>query len=235
MFDQWITPKGRLSSKQPQNIKNQWYIQKFQEIHGALYDYSNVNYSGALTKVEIICNTHGSFFQTPNHHVEGKGCPKCQGNVTKTTEQCILDFQYVHGYTYNYSRVYYTSIRNKVEIICKTHGAFYQTPDHHQKGHGCPKCQNQSQDILYILKCMDTGLYKIGITSNLKQRILGIGGNLEHVYHIKITNPRNLEKYLHIRYKKFREFNSRVRSGGTEFFKLTEEQIQDIIKYLYSL
>lgn len=81
---------------------------------------------------------------------------------------------------------------------------------------------------------MDTGLYKIGITSNLKQRILGIGGNLEHVYHIKITNPRNLEKYLHNHYKEYNVFNPTVQSGGTEFFKLTDQQLYELIQYLNS-
>ena len=40
-------------------------INKFIEKHGDLYDYSLVNYIKNRTKVEIICNKHGIFNQTP--------------------------------------------------------------------------------------------------------------------------------------------------------------------------
>lgn len=42
-----------------------------------MYNYSKVNYKNAHTPVEIICKKHGSFWQTPNKHLDGKGCPKC--------------------------------------------------------------------------------------------------------------------------------------------------------------
>lgn len=46
--------------------------------HGLVYDYSNVIYKTSMTKVEIVCPTHGPFSQTPNNHVSKKqGCPKC--------------------------------------------------------------------------------------------------------------------------------------------------------------
>lgn len=44
MFEKYLTKTGRLSTKQPQEVKNQWYIQKFQEVHGNKYDYSKVVY-----------------------------------------------------------------------------------------------------------------------------------------------------------------------------------------------
>lgn len=120
----------------------------------------------------------------------GIGCPKCYGNKRKDTEQCIEDFKKVHENTYDYSKVRYSNNKCKVEIICREHGSFFQTPNDHLDGKGCPKCSNHNQDTLYILRCLSTGLVKIGITNNLKQRISSIGGSLEYLYHITVENPR---------------------------------------------
>lgn len=45
--------------------------------HNNLYDYSNVKYKNTETKVNIICNLHGEFYQTPGSHLSGYGCPTC--------------------------------------------------------------------------------------------------------------------------------------------------------------
>lgn len=232
MFEKYLTKTGRLSTKQPQEVKNAWYIQKFQEIHGNKYDYSKVVYTNSRTKIEVICKNHGSFFQTPSHHLQGRGCPACQGNNTKTTEECVQEFTQLHGDTYDYSGVQYVNNVVKVEIICKEHGSFLQRPSDHLMGHGCPKCQNRNQDTLYILKCNKTDLIKIGITNKLYKRISSIGGNLQLIYRITTEDPRTLENYLHEKYKDYNVFNPTVKSGGTEFFKLTDQQVQELIHEL---
>lgn len=45
--------------------------------HGDKYDYSKVEYVNSTTKVCIICPIHGEFWQKPNNHLNGQGCPKC--------------------------------------------------------------------------------------------------------------------------------------------------------------
>lgn len=235
MFEKYLTKIGRLSSKQPQSVKNQWYTQKFIEVHGSTYDYSKVEYTTSKVKVEILCKEHGNFFQTPNSHLAGMGCPKCSGNNRKTTEECIQDFIQVHGNTYEYSKVKYDGAKTKVEIICKKHGMFLQIPDNHISGYGCPQCQGKNQDTLYILKCLNTCSYKIGITNNLKNRIISIGGSTEYITHILAENPRELEKLLHEKYKDYNVFNPTVKSGGTEFFKLTEAQLEEIKQFMSSV
>lgn len=47
------------------------------EIHGDLYDYSFVDYINCSTKVKILCKIHKEFWQTPDSHMQGRGCPKC--------------------------------------------------------------------------------------------------------------------------------------------------------------
>ena len=53
-------------------------INDFLGVHGDRYDYSKVEYRGADAIVEIGCKRCGkSFFQSPGHHKEGNGCPRC--------------------------------------------------------------------------------------------------------------------------------------------------------------
>lgn len=60
------------------------FIEKAKNIHGNLYNYSQVIYKGSYIKVKIICNYHGVFNQNPHTHLKGHGCPIC----THTTSKC---------------------------------------------------------------------------------------------------------------------------------------------------
>lgn len=53
------------------------FISESLSAHGARYDYSLVDYHTAHKKVKIICPEHGVFEQSPNIHIKGRGCPKC--------------------------------------------------------------------------------------------------------------------------------------------------------------
>ena len=46
------------------------FIKKSIEIHGNLYDYSNVNYIGIKSKIIINCHIHGEFEQTPELKID---------------------------------------------------------------------------------------------------------------------------------------------------------------------
>lgn len=61
------------------------FIMRAKICHGDKYDYSKVIYKNANTKVTIICPEHGAFEQTPSHHYNGQGCPKCMDNKRKAT------------------------------------------------------------------------------------------------------------------------------------------------------
>jgi len=58
-------------------------------IHNNKYDYSQVIYETAIKKVKITCLTHGVFEQTPNNHLCGNGCPRC--NESKG-ENIVMQF-----------------------------------------------------------------------------------------------------------------------------------------------
>lgn len=53
------------------------FITKAQIKHNLKYDYSQTIYINAKTKITIICKKHGKFEQTPNDHLNGRGCAKC--------------------------------------------------------------------------------------------------------------------------------------------------------------
>lgn len=53
------------------------FILEAKAIHGDKYDYSLVEYVDSFKKVSILCPEHGKFKQTPHHHLNGHGCPKC--------------------------------------------------------------------------------------------------------------------------------------------------------------
>lgn len=61
----------------PLKTKEQ-FIQDAKRVHGNRYDYKNVVYTGANVKVDIICEKHGTFKQSPSKHILGRGCPKCK-------------------------------------------------------------------------------------------------------------------------------------------------------------
>lgn len=117
------------------------FIEKAKQVHGDKYDYSKVNYINNRTKVCIICPEHGEFWQNPAHHIEGCGCRKCwDKSLCLQNSDFLNNAQKVHGDKYDYSKVKYVNCNTKVCIICPEHGEFWQLPNNHLRGQGCPKC-----------------------------------------------------------------------------------------------
>jgi len=126
------------------------FIARAKEIHGEFYDYSRTKYQDVNTPLLIVCSVHGEFTQTPRGHILQKhGCPSCGSQKVKqlgvqkrlTKEQFLQKAIQKHGETYDYSHVDYISGQQKVVILCKEHGPFFQTPENHNNlGQGCPMC-----------------------------------------------------------------------------------------------
>ena len=128
-----------------EKTKNEIFIEKAKKVHGNKYVYSKIEYINAHTKVCIICPSHGEFWQTPNDHLNGKGCIRC-GNISSTKkrktkiEEFIKKSNIVHNNKYIYTSIDYINNKTNICIICPEHGEFWQRPDHHLMGCGCPKC-----------------------------------------------------------------------------------------------
>ena len=126
-------------------LTNEVFKERSFKIHGNKYIYDKIEYDGASKKVCIICPEHGEFWQTPNNHLSGHGCPKCAIKeshkfAVSNTYEFIAKSKLVHGDKYDYSKVEYVNNKTKVCIICPEHGEFWQRPNDHLTGYGCPKC-----------------------------------------------------------------------------------------------
>ena len=119
------------------------FIEETIKLHGDRYDYSLVEYTNSQNKVKIICKEHGIFEQIPARHLSKSGCPTCNGNKKMDTETFIKKSFSIHGDKYDYTLVEYTNCINKVGIICKEHGVFYQSPHKHLLKQGCPTCSTK--------------------------------------------------------------------------------------------
>lgn len=124
------------------------FIREAVEVHENKYDYSKVEYIGRKKKVTIVCPEHGEFFQAPEKHLIGEGCPKCaikgkSMRFSMTTEEFIEKSKRLHGDKYDYSKTVYNGYDNRLTIICPIHGEFQQTPDSHLQGSGCQKCSSR--------------------------------------------------------------------------------------------
>ena len=129
--------------KMSKRKSNDEFIGEAQLIHHNRYDYSKVKYINNKTKVCIICPDHGEFWQIPSDHLNGKGCPQCAGNVRCDKDTFVEKAKHIHNDSYDYSKVEYVNAHTKVCIICPEHGEFWQTPNNHLNGNGCPLCKNR--------------------------------------------------------------------------------------------
>ena len=129
-----------------QRLSKNDFVKRSNAVHNNKYNYDKVEYRNARKKVCIICPKHGEFWQEPDAHLRGSGCPKCNTfkNDKYTTEEFVRKAKEIHGDKYDYSKVEYINRLTPVCIICPIHGEFWQKPREHFKGQGCQMC-NESK------------------------------------------------------------------------------------------
>lgn len=217
-------------------------ITRIRSAHGDKYDTSLVDYKGSVSKIELICHSHGSFKARLQDITRGTGCPSCarenqSRRVSKDLDTFLCDARKMHGDRYEYVTSTYKNYNNNVEIVCKVHGSFLQRANHHVYGHGCPKCQvngfNLSkQGILYLLSS-GSGIVKVGITNrDIKPRLREI--NKTSGLDFKLVTSLvadgqfvyDAEQDLLENFKHFK-YSDSVFSGSTECFK--QEAFTDIL------
>ncbi|MFA0447849.1 GIY-YIG nuclease family protein [Vibrio breoganii] len=130
----YCAPKGVL-------LTQEQFIEKASAVHEGKYDYSESVYIAHKYPIDIICPVHGKFTQSSaGNHLCGRGCPKCPRTTAVTTQMWVDRAVFIHGERYDYSETDYTHSDQKLRIICRDHGEFYQLPSHHTNGSHCPKC-----------------------------------------------------------------------------------------------
>lgn len=142
---------GKKKRADSHRTKPEDLLKRCKEIHGDIFDYDFCNYKSLNDKIKIFCKKHKFWFeQQITHHLDGRGCPICNGGSKRTTEMFIVKAKEIHGDKYDYSKVEYKTKDDKVEIICPTHGSFWQKAHDHISGCGCSKCRSfRNQEFIF--------------------------------------------------------------------------------------
>lgn len=152
------------------------FVKRSKKIHGDFYGYERVTYTKNDVKVEIVCPSHGVFLQCPSTHMVGVGCFKCRVLRTaeaKKTRAKAKFFEFlkecVEG-KYDTTKVEYRGRREKVVLVCPTHGEFAIGVNSLYKGCGCEKCAKDARFKPYSyyldrFKSLHSDLYKYNDTT----------------------------------------------------------------------
>ena len=125
---------------------NEW-LSKATNKFGDKYIYDDKtkeSFKDSHSKVMIFCKKHGYFSIEARRHInEGYGCNKCAieyraKNNMLSLDEFIKKAKLIHGDKYEY--IDYLGTKTPSPIICKKHGIFYQNPNDHLSGKGCPLC-----------------------------------------------------------------------------------------------
>lgn len=117
-------------------------IDTFKKVHGNKFGYHLIiEYKNSRQKLPFFCFEHGIFYQTRGEHLSGCGCRACSGHEILTTENFKEKVKPVHGDTYIYDETEIKGNKIKAKFKYRKHGPFWQTPNNHLSGVGCPKCQ----------------------------------------------------------------------------------------------
>lgn len=136
---------GEKLSKQ-QTYTTEEFIELANKKHNNGYEYCS-KYKNGAEYIDILCKKCGNVFkQIPYAHLNGQGCPYCGkekiGNtLRKTFDVFKEEANSVHNGKYKYFDEYINS-KTKIKIECPTHGIFYQEPQSHLMGKGCPLCNS---------------------------------------------------------------------------------------------
>lgn len=109
-------------------------------------------YNGLNENIELFCyykdengEEHGKYLATPYNVLHGQRCKKCKRQKLKEIRR--LPFNIVeermmkkHDGLYEYDEKSYVDTHSIMQIKCKKHGWFPQTPHAHLQGQGCPIC-----------------------------------------------------------------------------------------------
>jgi hypothetical protein len=209
-------------------IGNEKFIERIEKVFGKdTFNYSQLEYKGAHEDVTLICKKCGNIeTKDPRSFYIGYGCLKCQGNTIGkkllSTEEFIIRSKKIHGDKYDYSKVIYTGISNKVEIVCSKHGSFFQEPNVHVNMKcNCPECN------------VSKGEEQIAIFLNQN--------NIEYIYQyqVKIKDSYHyydfyLPKYnILIEYNGLQHYKPVAFFGGEKGFEYLKQR--DEIKKQYCL
>lgn len=161
------------------------FLERATQKHGDKYEYDLSGYKLTTIPIRIRCRSHGWFEQIPEHHLKSdSGCAKCSFENSAQaksydTSVFVEKARSAHGDRYEYDCTEFKRSGIKLKIRCKEHGVFEQIPANHINGYGCPSCAKNGFNVnsgahLYVLASECRSMIKIGVTKNLRQRMLSL-------------------------------------------------------------
>lgn len=137
---------GIEKSKIKQSKTHEQFLQEIKEKYDDEYTILGT-YVNNSTKIRvkhncIECNNH-EWDITPNSLLRGRGCPKCFGNIKKTTEEFKKEIYELYGNEYEILGEYKgAKTKTLVRHNCKkcNYHEWNIEPTSLLKGHGCPVC-----------------------------------------------------------------------------------------------
>lgn len=122
-------------------MNEQEFLDLVKRVHDSEYVTSSVDYVDAMTKVTIICQTHGAFSVRPSEFVfKNAGCELCKVGPKRSTRDLTNEFRTVHGMEYTYQWPSGGTSIGNILVKCGKHGAFPATFRRFLTGSGCPEC-----------------------------------------------------------------------------------------------
>lgn len=114
------------------------FLRQLKSIYGRRYDYSDAQFAGMAKSVNLTCKRHGSFSQKASALLKGHGCQKC-GYGVPSLKEFIRAARKVHGRQYDYSKVEFNKLADRVILTCR-HGQSTISVRQHLLGQGCKQC-----------------------------------------------------------------------------------------------
>ncbi len=246
-----LNRKSSPYNKNKQGELAEHFLSRSREKHGNLFDYTKAIFVNVNTKIEIVCPHHGSFWQTPKHHMVGISCPECGRlktiNARKLShEEFISRAISVHGNIYDYTETQYVAAREYVTVSCPKHGPFRQQADSHLRGAGCRQCaidesigvyrlavmrkmgvaNNPASLYLMIFSDDNENFLKLGITQKTKghryrKSEAGYSVSLNNIFRTHLEAAYQIEQAILKKFSEHKYLPERGFGGGSECFNIS--------------
>lgn len=182
-----LSKKSKSRTKSTEGFKSEIFILVENE-YTLLSEYIKAN-----EKITLRHNACDFTYEvTPNNFLNGKRCPKCFGNIKKTTKQFKEDVFNLVGNEYSVIGEYLNN-QTKIEMLhhfCEK--SFSTSPSHFLSGRRCPYCAGRSwsdDDFKeFVLNTTGDEYTVLGVVSKLTEEVLFFHKKCESKFLMKPSN-----------------------------------------------
>lgn len=175
------------------------------------------NYINTKSKIDHMCNKGHVYKQKPNAHLNGNGCPICNGGIVYTP---IKYYNLCNESGLDLPVEDYVNAITKIKHKCIKGHVYNQSPNVHLTGCGCPKC-NESHGEKFIRNYLEKN--NIKYIPQKKFDDLKDKTYLSYDFYLPEYN-------ILIEYQGIQHYEPRF--GNTEYFNI--QQLHDKVKRNYA-